>query len=342
MDRNARWILAEHKERRRLYAADVVSQRSWQIGPDDRESYDGSISADGQWVLYISVIGTVPQLFFSRVDGSDWRQLTIGDEGVQDATLSHDGRVAFGVTGRGSLLRIDTASGAAQEWVGPTPRDLKLTAVPSPGSLNFLTGTGLADGEGIASPPLPEEISGVRLTVNGVPMLLHSVSRNHIAFQIPWELPVSGDASLVLSTGTGYFETSIPVSLTPGIPTAHAVVHEDFGALVTGTNPASAGEVVHLYATGLGPVKPPVSSGVQASVGELSVLTTPWVFVWNAFLPDGSPAEVLFAGLAPGMIGIYQMDVRIPASPLRELVLWAIRPNGASYSLASIAVRFPN
>jgi hypothetical protein len=92
----------------------------------------------------LSVIGSVPQLFFRGIDGSDWRQLTVSSEGVQDAALSDHGRVAFVVTGAGSILRIDTASGAAQVLIGPTPHDLKLSGAPSPGYLSILTGVSLA------------------------------------------------------------------------------------------------------------------------------------------------------------------------------------------------------
>jgi uncharacterized protein (TIGR03437 family) len=339
MDRDARYVLAEDPDRRRLYVTDVVARRFWQIGPDDRESYDGSISADGQWVLYISVIGSVPQLFFSRTDGSDWRQLTVSDDGVQDSVLSHDGRVALVVTGRGAILRIDTTTAAAQELIGPTPHNLKLDGGNAPGSLNFLTGTGLSSHESVAAPPLPQEIFGTRLTIDGVPMLLYSVSPAQIIFQVPWELPPSRTASLVLSTGTDYFETSIPVSLTPVVPAVHAIVHEDFQALVTNANPASAGEIIHLYATGLGPVTPAVRSGSQTPLGGLSVITTPWEFTSSGPSSERLPADVLFAGLAPGMIGVYQLDVRIPASPQRDLVLWSRHPDGPSFTLVEIPLR---
>jgi uncharacterized protein (TIGR03437 family) len=339
MDSHARFVLTENLQRRRLYVTDSVARRSWQIGPDSRESYDGSISADGQWVLYTSVIGSTPQLFFSRVDGSEWRQLTRSGEGVQDSALSHDGRVAFVLTGHGSILRIDTSSGATQLLVGPTPRDLKLHGGPAPGSLNILTGIGLSRDHAVASPPLPAELAAIRLTIDGMPMLLQSVSHDQIVFQIPWELPVSGAPTLlVLSTGNEYFETSIPISLSGKLAVTHAIVHQDFKSLVTRESPARPGEILHLYVTGLGPTEPAVASGLPTPLGEPFVITAPWEFLWprgaNYFL-----ADVLFAGLAPGMIGVYQMDLRLPTAPDGEIDLWAKRPAGVFYRFATIPLR---
>ena len=63
------------------------------------------------------------------------------------------------------------------------------------------------------------------------------------------------------------------------------LAHEDFSDLITNQSPVRPGEKVHAYAVGLGAVTPAVATGV------------------------------LFAGLAPGMIGIYQIDIRMP-SPL--------------------------
>jgi uncharacterized protein (TIGR03437 family) len=339
MDSHARFVLAENLQRSRLYVTDTVSRRSWQLGPDSRESYDGSITADGRWVLYISVIGSVPQLFFSRVDGSEWRQLTVSDEGVQDSALSHDGRVAFVLTGQGSILRIDTSSGAAQVIVGPTPHDLKLYGGPAPGSLNILTGIGLSRDHAVASSPLPAELAGTRLTIDGVPMLLQSVSHDQIVFQIPWELPVSNTSTLlILSTGNEYFETAIPISLSGRLAVTHAIVHQDFKSLVTRESPARPGDILHLYVTGLGPTEPAVPSGLPTPLGELFVTSAPWEFLW----PRGAnyfPADVSFVGLAPAMIGVYQIDLRLPTVPDPEIDLWASRPVGVFYKFATIPLR---
>jgi uncharacterized protein (TIGR03437 family) len=115
------------------------------------------------------------------------------------------------------------------------------------------------------------------------------------------------------------------------------VVHQDFSALVSSQSPARDGEIVHLYATGLGPVDPPVSSGA-AALDRLAKITTPWAFRWSVPSPEEAPADVLFAGLAPGMVGLYQMDVRVPASESGSAILLAKHPTGYESLFANFPV----
>jgi uncharacterized protein (TIGR03437 family) len=88
------------------------------------------------------------------------------------------------------------------------------------------------------------------------------------------------------------------------------VVHQDFHGLVNFSDPAQAGETVHLYLTGLGDVQPRPPTGsppmflTYANQRPTCLLSSP--------LGQQELARVDFAGLAPGMIGIYQMDVTIP------------------------------
>ena len=95
------------------------------------------------------------------------------------------------------------------------------------------------------------------------------------------------------------------------------LAHQDFRAAVTSENPAHPGEIVHAYATGLGPVTPEAVTGVPAPLDKLFRLTDPF-----DCQTDSRPMEVLFAGLAPGMIGIYQVSIRLPDSlPVGTLYL---------------------
>jgi len=88
-------------------------------------------------------------------------------------------------------------------------------------------------------------------------------------------------------------------------------VHEDFRGLVSFSDPAMAGETLHFYLTGLGGVQPqpaggqPPTSLSYADMRPLCWLTSP-------LAPIQTAAPVAFAGLAPGTVGIYQVDVTIP------------------------------
>ena len=87
--------------------------------------------------------------------------------------------------------------------------------------------------------------------------------------------------------------------------------HEDFSGLITSDRPARAGEVIHAYGSGFGPVTEPPRTGEPASASPLSVLVDK-IQCELGMGADNVPLQVLFAGLAPGMIGVYQIDLRMP------------------------------
>jgi uncharacterized protein (TIGR03437 family) len=86
-----------------------------------------------------------------------------------------------------------------------------------------------------------------------------------------------------------------------------AVVHAGDGTLVTAAKPARAGELLTLYASGLGPTRPGVDPGQAFTADPLQVVTSPvQVFV------NGIPADVLYAGGYPGAVDGYQVNFRVP------------------------------
>jgi minor extracellular serine protease Vpr len=79
--------------------------------------------------------------------------------------------------------------------------------------------------------------------------------------------------------------------------------------LVDSSNPATAGStVIQIFCTGLGPVTNQPPSGSPPLDGQLSeTTTTPIVTI------GGTQAQALFSGLAPGTVGIYQVNALVPA-----------------------------
>jgi uncharacterized protein (TIGR03437 family) len=205
-------------------------------------------------------------------------------------------------------------------------------------------------GPGSAGEADGASLAGAELRIDGrtAPLLYSSPSA--IVFQIPWETRAE-DVELTLDTATGPFLAAFPVSLREinavavklGPETnqgpAPVAIHEDWGSLVTVANPARPGEIVHIYATGLGPVYPPVPTGTASPAVPLSGLALPIRWTWDS----SAPADVLFAGLAPGLTGYYQVDARVPAnaitSPLALTLGW-VPPQGGQFDslLASIPV----
>ena len=99
-------------------------------------------------------------------------------------------------------------------------------------------------------------------------------------------------------------------------------IHQDFSGLVTSQSPAQRGEVVTAYTLGLGGVTPSVATGVPTPLDQLYPLNWPFACYQGLASQDGPPLDVLFAGLAPGMIGIYQVNIRMPDPLPSSTSLW--------------------
>jgi uncharacterized protein (TIGR03437 family) len=94
-----------------------------------------------------------------------------------------------------------------------------------------------------------------------------------------------------------------------------AALHQDFSGPITADNPAHPGEIVHAYGSGFGAVTPQPAIGQPASANPLSRTTTTFVCGLQGDDSKLVPGNILFAGLAPDWIGLYQFDIRLPARP---------------------------
>ena len=101
----------------------------------------------------------------------------------------------------------------------------------------------------------------------------------------------------------------IPLSRPEVVATANgpAVVHASDFTLVTGAKPARPGEVLTLFASGLGPTRPGVDPGQPFTTDPLQVVNSPVELTINEKL-----AEVLYAGGYPGAVDRYQVNLRVP------------------------------
>jgi uncharacterized protein (TIGR03437 family) len=86
------------------------------------------------------------------------------------------------------------------------------------------------------------------------------------------------------------------------------VVHSNDFSLVTSLKPAAAGELLSLFATGLGPVTPGVNPGQPFPSSPLAAVNSPVEVTVN-----GKAAEVLAAVGYPGAVDGYQVNFRMPS-----------------------------
>ena len=186
--------------------------------------------------------------------------------------------------------------------------------------------------------PLPSALGDSCMTVNGMPMPILFVSPSQINAQLPFE--ATGNVTLVLRTPGGISD-NYNLTLMPGAPSVFrsgvagpetnipTIVRDANNVLVTSSNPVHRGDTLVIYATGLGQTAPAVSAGLPAPADTLAtVLTPPEVTLGGVSLP------VLFAGLTPGQVGLYQINVSVPRNvPTGLSVPLNISQSGASTSI---------
>jgi minor extracellular serine protease Vpr len=196
----------------------------------------------------------------------------------------------------------------------------------APGSYISIYGAGLAETTRAATTPiLPLSLANVSVSFDtesprlSLPGRLHFVSPEQVNVQIPWEL--EGVNRVLVKVSQGWdFSTALyqlPLSaLSPAVfdyrepPSGRplALVLDERNRLVGTSNPARRGSIIQVYANGLGPVDVPQKSGEPAPSDRLvHTRTRPAVTI------GGRTAGVEFSGLAPGYVGLYQVNVRIPA-----------------------------
>jgi uncharacterized protein (TIGR03437 family) len=140
--------------------------------------------------------------------------------------------------------------------------------------------------------------------------------QQQINFQVPWE--VAGQQSVVLQVvNNGALSPTVRVPVLAAQPGVFAynignntfgvVLHANFQLADTG-HPVTAGEVVLIYCTNLGAVSPAIKDGEPGTGKELTV-AKPSVTI------GGAAGAVSFSGLAPGFVGLYQINVAIPKGP---------------------------
>ena len=164
--------------------------------------------------------------------------------------------------------------------------------------------------------PLPTALGESCLTVNGMPVPLIFVSENQMNAQLPFNivgnvtmiLRTPGGVSdnfnfAILPTAPGIFRQTIE-GLGDNVPT---ILNGRNGLLTTGSNPIKRDDTITIYLTGLGRTSPPIDEGLPGPAEPLSrALVEPKVILGGHELP------IIYAGLTPGQVGVYQINAKIP------------------------------
>jgi uncharacterized protein (TIGR03437 family) len=221
----------------------------------------------------------------------------------------------------------------------------------APGSIASLYGAGLAPQVVVAdaAPALPFTLGGVTMTLGTGFAPLFYVSPGQLNFQVPL-VSVTGQTPTTLTLTSGDSKTIYTVLLKPYAPALFTTNQAGTGQASTlidgttslaapndafpGSRPAKTGDHISIYATGLGDVSNRPAPGAVSSADPLSrTLATPAVTV------GGVPATVTFSGLAPGYVGLYQINVDVPAgAPTGPAVPIVLTVGGVPSNTATIAI----
>jgi len=226
----------------------------------------------------------------------------------------------------------------------------------APGEFVTIFGANLAATPQSATVPFPTTLGGVKVTVNGRPAPISFVSPAQVNILIPYatsepyatiQLTTDGAASndvmlyANLSAPGVFTLTNNDGTFAPGIGPA-AVLHADY-SLVTADHPATAGETLLLYVTGLGAVMPPVADGAAAPSNPPSTVNdNVSVDILSLDILGNyvdSPAMVAFAGLAPGFAGLYQINFSVPSGVISGTAYVNISTNEGTTSEALLYIQ---
>lgn len=221
----------------------------------------------------------------------------------------------------------------------------------SPGLIASIFGTGLstapAAGTLLGLVPGTTALNviagGTRVTFDGVPAPLFFVSPGQLNVQVPFEVAGKTSVQVVVNVnGNNSAPVTVPVqAATPALFTrasngkGAAVVLNLDGSLNGPNNPAAQGSIIQLYATGMGAVNPGALTGVLArSALPLSLsVTAPVVTI------GGQNAAIEFSGLAPGFVGLWQINVRVPSGGSAGDLPLLLSSGGQNANAVTVSIR---
>ena len=196
----------------------------------------------------------------------------------------------------------------------------------APGAVAALYGSNLAPSLAVApgGKRLPTQLNAVTVLIGGEEAPVYFTSNGQVNVQVPPGLQPDRDYQILVSTAGALTQpaTLALAKAQPGVaalPDGTAIAqHSNPGScrdplcLVSQNAPARAGGALVIYLGGMGATSPTVvagdlSPGLASGDALARVAAAPTVTV------DGRAAEVLFAGLTPGLTGLYQINFKVPS-----------------------------
>ena len=350
-------------EQGNLYLADIYNHCVRKVSPDGLIStvaaqlrFPRGLAVDAQNNLYIAdafnhrIRKLEPNGAISTVAGTGSAGYS-GDRGPA-TSASFNCPYALAADPRGNVFvadlrnyrvrkaRFETMTQAPAIAAGRVVNAASWVTPVAPGSLISISGQWFSyKPYSAGSLPSPVTLGGTTVTVGGTAIPLMYVSATQINAQLPRGLP-PGAASMKVNFGGVESEAAgfQVASAAPGIFAwgggRGVILNQDY-SLNSPENPASRGSTVIVYATGQGAVTPAVGDGLAAAANPLSRTTSA-----PAVIIGGAWAQVAFSGLAPGFVGLWQVNAVIPPdAPSGSEVPLLIGMSGAASNQVSLSIR---
>jgi uncharacterized protein (TIGR03437 family) len=202
-------------------------------------------------------------------------------------------------------------SSIGSAFAAPVPQIQPL----APGSFLSIYGQRLADYSADTSGALPTQLGNAQVFFNDVPGAMSHVDSGQINVVVPYEVNLHTSNQIRVQRGMALSDP-VAVDIADAQPSVlqvnGAVVAMDYPAngsaafQVGTTAPVKAGDVVVMYCVGLGVTDQTIADGAISPASPLANVQGVRVSI------GGQNAAVPFAGLAPGFVGLYQINAVVP------------------------------
>ncbi|HEX3880430.1 MAG TPA: hypothetical protein VHW24_25780 [Bryobacteraceae bacterium] len=196
--------------------------------------------------------------------------------------------------------------------------------------------------------PLGTTIGTTQVLVNGAAAPLFYNSYGQINLQIPVNTATGTAQVQVVRDGQSSNIVSLPIAssaprlLQIGVGAYGAILNTDGSIpMPTGsfpgvnTHPAAVGDTLTIYAIGMGATNTAIATGASASTAD-SLNSTPTVYFGQFAFQTAQP---IYAGFSPASVGLYQVNVTIPAGVTGTVPVSVRFPDGTFSNPVQIAVK---
>jgi uncharacterized protein (TIGR03437 family) len=220
------------------------------------------------------------------------------------------GVTTTGLPGLDTLRPRPALAALAAAWGGTLPDPWPLVQTPRVQLLAAVNGGSLPVARGGLATFFGTDLTGeadlTSACLGSLPVPLVYADTSQLNGQVPWEAPIGSVDALVYRAGVASNVARVEVrDVAPGIL--------DRGVLEAGkpcpasvANGVRPGDYLEVYGTGLG------RAGAAGTTGLVAAAASPTDLAPRAYL-GSRELRVLYSGLVPGVIGLYQTNVGVPA-----------------------------